>query len=73
MSIVGGVIGVVLARVIVNPNFLQMGAFIPEFHMTNGNTAIALGLSALIGVLAGFIPATIASRLKIVDALRQVA
>jgi ABC-type antimicrobial peptide transport system permease subunit len=33
----------------------------------------AIGLSALIGVLAGLIPATMASRLKIVDALRRVA
>jgi ABC-type antimicrobial peptide transport system permease subunit len=30
-------------------------------------------LSALIGVLAAVIPAGMASRLKIVDALRQVA
>jgi len=30
-------------------------------------------LSVIIGVLAGLIPATMASRLKIVDALRRVA
>ena len=73
MSIVGGLIGVGLARLVVNPNFLQMGAFIPEFHMTNMTTLAALALSALIGALAGLIPATMASRLKIVDALRQAA
>ena len=73
MSVTGGVIGVVLARIIVNPNFLQVGAFIPEFHMNNMTTAVALTLSAVIGALAGLIPATMASRLKIVDALRRVA
>ena len=41
--------------------------------MTNMNTLAGLALSALIGALAGLIPATMASRLKIVDALRQVA
>jgi ABC-type antimicrobial peptide transport system permease subunit len=32
-----------------------------------------MGLSVVIGVLAGLIPATMAARLKIVDALRRVA
>jgi putative ABC transport system permease protein len=73
MSVVGGVIGVALAHIVVNPNNFQLGAFIPEFHMTGRNTVVALALSALIGALAGVIPATMASRLKIVDALRQVA
>jgi putative ABC transport system permease protein len=73
MSILGGVVGVALARTIVNPNFLQAGAFIPEISVNNANVITGLGLSVLIGVLAGLIPATMASRLKIVDALRRVA
>jgi putative ABC transport system permease protein len=73
MSIVGGIVGVGLARVIVNPDFMQAGAFIPVFGVNNLNVVTGLGLSALIGVLAGVIPATMASRLKIVDALRRVA
>ena len=73
MAVAGGVIGVALARVIVNPNVLHVGAFIPEFKMSNMNAVTALALSAVIGVVAGLIPATMASRLKIVDALRQVA
>jgi ABC-type lipoprotein release transport system permease subunit len=35
--------------------------------------AVGIGLSILIGLLAAVIPATMASRLKIVDALRRVA
>ena len=50
-----------------------VGGFIPAFGVGNMNMIIGLGLSALIGVLAALIPATIASRLKIVDALRRVA
>jgi putative ABC transport system permease protein len=73
MSVVGGLIGAGLARAIVNPDFLQAGGFIPEIGVNNANVATALALSAVIGVLAGLIPATVASRLKIVDALRQVA
>jgi ABC-type antimicrobial peptide transport system permease subunit len=34
---------------------------------------MGVALSAIIGVLAGLIPATMASRLRIVDALRRVA
>ncbi len=73
MSVVGGVIGALLARAVVNPDFLNAGSFIPEVHVSNANVAIALALSAFIGVFAGLIPATMASRLKIVDALRRVA
>jgi putative ABC transport system permease protein len=73
MSIVGGIVGVGLARAIVNPQMMQAGAFIPLFGVNTANVAAGLGLSALIGILAGAIPATMASRLKIVDALRRVA
>jgi putative ABC transport system permease protein len=73
MSVVGGIVGVGLARAIVSPNILSGGGFIPPFGVNASNIAIGLGLSALIGVLAGLIPATLASRLKIVDALRRAA
>lgn len=73
MAIVGGLLGAGLARAIVNPDLMSAGAFIPAFGVNNRNMATALGLSALIGVIAGSIPATMAARLKIVDALRRVA
>ena len=43
------------------------------FGVNNLHAITALGLSALIGILAGVIPATMASRFKIVEALRRVA
>jgi putative ABC transport system permease protein len=73
MSVAGGLIGGLLARALVNPDLLQVGAFIPVFGVNNGNLATGLALSAVIGVLAGVIPASMASRLRIVDALRRVA
>jgi putative ABC transport system permease protein len=73
MAIVGGAIGALLARAVVNPGFLNAGTIIPEVHVSNTNVLIALALSAFIGVFAGLIPATMASRLKIVDALRRAA
>jgi putative ABC transport system permease protein len=73
MSMAGGILGVGLARAIINPNFLSAGGFIPAIGINTANIATGLGLSVLIGVLAGLIPAMMASRLKIVDALRRVA
>jgi putative ABC transport system permease protein len=73
MAVAGGVVGALLARVVVSPDLLQAGAFIPVFGVNNENVAIGLALSAVIGVLAGLVPATVASRLRIVDALRRVA
>jgi putative ABC transport system permease protein len=74
VSILGGILGAAAARLTVNGEFLQMsGGFIPAFGVDNWNVVTGLGLSALIGVLAAVIPAAMASRLKIVDALRRVA
>jgi len=73
MSIGGGVAGALSARLLVNPTFFPSGGFIPAVAVSNLNVATGIGLSAGIGLLAGVIPATMASRLKIVDALRRVA
>src|SRR5436190_5056759 len=74
VSILGGALGAIAARLMINGEFLQMsGGFIPAFGVNNWNVVTGLGLSALIGVLAAVIPAAMASRLKIVDALRRVA
>jgi putative ABC transport system permease protein len=74
VAILGGAAGAALARLIVNGESLGItGGFIPAFGVNNWNLVAGLGLSVLIGVLAALIPATMASRLKIVDALRRVA
>jgi putative ABC transport system permease protein len=73
VSIVGGVVGAALSLLINGEALGLTGGFIPAFGVTKWNVVVGLGLSAMIGVLAAVIPATMASRLKIVDALRQVA
>ena len=74
VAFLGGAIGAVLARLTINGEFLQMsGGFIPAFGVSNWNLIVGLGLSALIGFLAALLPAMMASRLKVVDALRRVA
>jgi len=74
VAIAGGVVGALLARAIVNAESLGLaGGFIPMFGVNNLNVLVGLALSAFIGVMASIIPATMASRLKIVDALRRVA
>jgi len=74
VALLGGALGAVLARAIVNGEALGVtGGFIPAFGVNNWNVGVGLALSLLIGVLAAVIPASMASRLKIVDALRRVA
>jgi putative ABC transport system permease protein len=73
MSVVGGLVGALLARAVVSGDLLAVSSFIPAFGVSGENVAIGVALSALIGVLAGIVPATMASRLRIVDALRRVA
>jgi ABC-type antimicrobial peptide transport system permease subunit len=73
VSIAGGALGAFVARLIVNGEFLQAaGGFIPQFGVNNWNALTGVGLGAVIGLLAALIPATMASKLKIVDALRRV-
>jgi putative ABC transport system permease protein len=74
VAVVGGTAGAVLARAVINGEYLGLaGGFIPAFGVNNWNVVVGVGLSVLIGVLAALIPASMASRLKIVDALRRVA
>ena len=73
MSVVGGAVGAVLAWVLVNADLFSAGQFIPAFTVDARTVGVGLFLGGLIGILAGLIPATLASRLRIVDALRRVA
>ncbi len=74
VAIIGGSAGALLARLVVNGESLGItGGFIPAFGVNNANLAVGVGLSVVIGLLAALMPASMASRLKIVDALRRVA
>jgi len=75
IALLGGVVGVVAAKVIYQ--FIGLGdmmaLFLQNFKITAGTIALGLGVSALIGLVSGGIPAWTAARIKIVDGLRRVA
>ena len=74
IALVGGALGAGLARAVASSdNFTALAGIIPGFYVSGRNAALAIGLAAAMGVIAGLIPATMAARLSVVDALRRVA
>ena len=73
IAFIGGLIGAVAARLLISGDTLNISGFIPPFEVTAGVLGWSLALGGLIGMLAGAIPAIMAARLNIVDALRRVA
>jgi len=75
IALIGGVLAAVAAKVIYQ--FVGLGdvlaLFLQNFKITSGTIALALGASALIGLVSGGIPAWNAARIRIVDGLRRVA
>jgi putative ABC transport system permease protein len=50
-----------------------MGAFLPYFHLEARTAALGVAVAAVLGGVAGAIPAWTASKLRVVDAVRRVA
>jgi putative ABC transport system permease protein len=74
ISVAGGVLGAGLAWLIVNGQRLGLsGGFVPLFGVSPYNASLGVLISIGIGLVAGLVPAVLASRLKIIDALRRVA
>jgi putative ABC transport system permease protein len=75
IAFLGGLLAVIAAKVIYQ--FVGLGdmlaLFLQNFRISPATIAIALGASALIGLVSGGIPAWNAARIKIVDGLRRVA
>jgi ABC-type antimicrobial peptide transport system permease subunit len=78
MSLLGGVLGVLLAKFTFIPLLLAVGnktsvsIWLTNFRVSPQTLALAFCVSVGVGILAGFAPAIRSSRLKIVDGLRQV-
>lgn len=65
LSLIGGGVGVFLVYLI---SFASLGSL--ELVLTTGNIILGLGISAIIGVLSGIVPALMAARLDPVIAIR---
>ena len=73
MAVTGGLIGAGLARFLASSeNFTGLAGIVPTFFVSTENIVRGLALATFIGLVAGIIPATMAARLKVVDALRRV-
>ncbi|MCE6989101.1 ABC transporter permease [Dyadobacter sp. CY323] len=65
LSLVGGLVGIFLVYLL---SFMQLGSL--EILLTPGNVLLGLGVSCIIGILSGIIPAMLAARMDPVIAIR---
>jgi len=78
MALLGGLIGVLLAKFLIIPAFLavlsktSVSIWLVNFRVTARTWAMACMVSVCVGIFAGFIPAIRSSQLRIVDGLRKV-
>ena len=78
MSLLGGVLGVLIAKFVLIPMLVAVGektsisAWLINFRVTVPTLVLAFAVSVGVGILAGFAPAIRSSRIRIVDGLRQV-
>jgi putative ABC transport system permease protein len=78
MSLLGGLLGVLLAKFFFIPALVAAGnktsisIWLINFRVTPETLLLAFAVSVGVGVLAGFVPAIRSSRSNIVDGLRQV-
>ena len=77
IGILGGLVGLGFAMVVINGAVgpwieENMGSIFPYFRVDNDLVGLSLALAAVLAALASLIPAMQASRLKVVDALRNI-
>lgn len=65
LSLVGGLFGIFLVYLL---SFMQMGSL--QIILTPGNIILGLGVSSVIGILSGIIPAMLAAKMDPVIAIR---
>jgi putative ABC transport system permease protein len=65
LSLVGGLVGILLVYLL---SFMKLGTLV--IILTPGNILLGLGVSCVIGILSGIIPAMIAARMDPVIAIR---
>lgn len=68
LSVIGGILGLMLVFV---ASYIASQMAGMDFMLTLGNIMLGINVSAIIGLVSGFIPAWTASRLDPVDAIRS--
>ncbi len=72
ISVLGGVLGLGLAFLIVPGVARAMSGLLPLFFMPTRALFVGLGISIVLGFVTGIIPALLAMRLRVADALRRM-
>jgi putative ABC transport system permease protein len=65
LSLIGGIAGIVLVFFL---SFVPIGTL--DIVLSFGNILLGLGVSSIIGVVSGIVPATLAARMDPVEAIR---
>jgi putative ABC transport system permease protein len=71
VALLGGGLGIALAKALTLRGDPTNG-FLPIFYLPPQAVAAGVGVALLVGVIAGFLPAFSAMRLRVVEALRRV-
>jgi putative ABC transport system permease protein len=72
IAAVGGVLGMLAAKVLTVPLSILLRGILPFFYMSPQMAVAGIGVALLVGIVAGISPAVSAMRLRVVDALRRV-
>jgi putative ABC transport system permease protein len=72
VAIVGGVLGLGLAKLFTILMGDPTGGWLPYFHLHGRAMLLGFGLAVLVGAVSGLLPAIGAMRLRVVDAMRRV-
>jgi putative ABC transport system permease protein len=71
VTAIGGVLGLLLALLLVSGVSTKLIAFLPGFSLPVASIALGIILMLLLGLLAGLLPASQAMRLQVAAALRR--
>lgn len=75
IAVIGGLLGLAACKgftILVTKTGMLSGGFIQLFHLSGMAMLLGLGLSFIVGILAGILPAFSAMRLRVALALRRV-
>jgi putative ABC transport system permease protein len=72
LTIVGGVVGLGLARAVTPVMAAQLAGLLPLFYFPTRALLVGFGLSILLGLVTGIFPAISAMRLSVADSLRRI-